>query len=297
MSSQTIIDCRHVVFKRGARTYLDDINFELPAGSLMGLIGHNGAGKSTLLKIVLGLLKPFSGSITVLGKAAGTQPLQVGYLPENVSFYNHMTAAEHLAYFAGLKHVAKSRVDDLVEELGLAEVLHQKMGLCSKGQRQRLGLAQALLTRPKLLILDEPTVGLDPAASLLMYREVSELTRSGCSVMVCTHELALVEPYLHAALVMNRGKLAGCGTIDQLRRSAQLPVTISRAPLAIIERDARLSVWLHGAQLAVPEDQVKSVVGILTREYGCFDFEVRKADLGSIFRHFVDNAGTQEGRA
>ena len=287
MSTDTIIRCRDLVFKRGARTYLKNVTFELPAGALMGLIGHNGAGKSTLLKVVLGLLKPFSGEITVLGGVPGSKPLEVGYLPENVNFYNHMTAEKHLEYFAGLKRVAKPRVDELVEELGLAPVLQQKMGLCSKGQRQRLGLAQALLTRPKLLILDEPTVGLDPAASLLMYREISALTEAGCSVMVCTHELALVEPYLDRVLVMARGEMQGVGTLDDLRRMGGLPVTIARVAPEVCDRDAGIGRWREGDVLRVPEEHAHDVIERLTRDHACFDFEVRKADLGEIFRRFA----------
>lgn len=287
MSNDTIIRCRDLIFKRGTRTYLQNVTFDLPAGTLMGLIGHNGAGKSTLLKVVLGLLKPFSGEITVLGGMPGSKPLEIGYLPENVNFYNHMTAAQHLDYFAGLKHVAKSRVDELVEELGLGSVLYQKMGLCSKGQRQRLGLAQALLTRPRLLILDEPTVGLDPAASLLMYREISTLTEEGCSVMVCTHELALVEPYLNRVLVMAHGAMQGVGTLDELRRVGGLPVTIARISSEICNKDASIGRWREGGVLRVPEEQSQDVIERLTKEHGCFDFEVRKADLGEIFRRFA----------
>ena len=154
------ITCDDLVFRRGDRTVLNRIGFELAPGRLHGLIGHNGAGKSTLIKLILGLLKPASGRLEVLGGAPGASPLDVGYLPENVSFYDAMTVEEHLRYFAGLKGVARPRIDELVEELGLGVVLRQRLGQCSKGQRQRLGLAQALLTRPRLLMLDEPTVGL-----------------------------------------------------------------------------------------------------------------------------------------
>ena len=199
------ITCDDLVFRRGDRTVLNRIGFELAPGRLLGLIGHNGAGKSTLIKLILGLLKPASGRLEVLGGAPGASPLDVGYLPENVSFYDAMTVEEHLRYFAGLKGVARPRIDELVEELGLGVVLRQRLGQCSKGQRQRLGLAQALLTRPRLLMLDEPTVGLDPAASSLMYRELSALRDAGCAVVVCTHELALVEPYLDQVLLLATG--------------------------------------------------------------------------------------------
>ena len=246
--SSTSISCSHLVFKRGARTILNDISFDLKKGALTALIGHNGAGKSTLLKLVLGLLEPFSGSLTVLGAAPGSNPLKVGYLPENVSFYDQMTVRDHLRYFSALKCVSERRVQELVEQLGLTEVIGQKLGQCSKGQRQRLGLAQALLTNPELLILDEPTVGLDPAASLLMYRELSRLRDEGCSVVVCTHELALVEHYLDNALVISRGLLAGAGTLDELRAQGMklngpLPADTLFQPKYLDNADAVLAMY------------------------------------------------------
>lgn len=279
--------CQNLVFKRGDRAYLDDVTFSLPQAKLMGLIGHNGAGKSTLLKVILGLLKPFSGSVTVLGGRPGSQPLQVGYLPENVSFYNHMTVGDHLRYFAALKHIGPSRIRELSDELGLGEVAHQKLGQCSKGQRQRLGLAQALLTRPELLILDEPTVGLDPAASLLMYRELSKLRDAGCSVIVCTHELALVESYLDTALLLAHGKMRAFGALHELTRQADLPVNILHVRCARALEDKRFEGCVVADGLRVAEHRLTEVLEILTQQYRCFDFEVKKADLGEIFRYFV----------
>ena len=214
------ITCDDLVFRRGDRTVLNRIGFELAPGRLLGLIGHNGAGKSTLIKLILGLLKPASGRLEVLGGAPGASPLDVGYLPENVSFYDAMTVEEHLRYFASLKGVARPRIDELVEELGLGVVLRQRLGQCSKGQRQRLGLAQALLTRPRLLMLDA-------AASSLMYRELSALRDAGCAVVVCTHELALVEPYLDQVLLLATGECRGSGTLEDLRAKAALPALIT----------------------------------------------------------------------
>lgn len=292
--SETAVACESLVFKRGQRAYLDDVTFRLPQGKLMGLIGHNGAGKSTLLKVVLGLLKPFSGTVTVLGAAPGSKPLEVGYLPENVSFYNHMTVEAHLDYFAGLKGVDVSRVKELADELGLQEVARQKLGQCSKGQRQRLGLAQALLTRPRLLILDEPTVGLDPAASLLMYRELSKLRDSGCAVIVCTHELALVESYLDTALLMAHGHMRAFGPLEDLSRQAQLPVKIRRIAEKDAFSDLRLAKYVVGDTLSVPGEALAQVLEILTQTYHCYDFEVKRADLGELFKHFVLNERAAE---
>ena len=277
------ITCDDLVFRRGDRTVLNRIGFELAPGRLLGLIGHNGAGKSTLIKLILGLLKPASGRLEVLGGAPGASPLDVGYLPENVSFYDAMTVEEHLLYFAGLKGVARPRIDELVEELGLGVVL-----------RQRLGLAQALLTRPRLLMLDEPTVGLDPAASSLMYRELSALRDAGCAVVVCTHELALVEPYLDQVLLLATGECRGSGTLEDLRAKAALPALITNVGSGDALADPELAPYVRGTRLAVPEGDVARVVRRLTEAHGVYDFQLRKADLGMIFAHFVLDVPVEE---
>ena len=289
MNDVNTVECSSLFFRRGGREVLRDVSFTLPEGALLGLLGHNGAGKSTLIKLILGLLRPASGTLTVLGGAPGEKPLEVGYLPENVSFYDAMTVQEHLDYFAGLKGVCASRVQELTDELGLGVVLRQRLGQCSKGQRQRLGLAQALLSKPRLLMLDEPTVGLDPAASALMYRELSDLRDSGCSVLVCTHELALVEPYLDRVLLLADGECRGSGTLENLREQAALPALFSGPGIEKALSDPRLAPMARGRRLAVSEGRVSEVVRILTTDHACYDFQLRKADLGMIFAHYVLN--------
>lgn len=290
-AASPLIDCRGLVFRRGAAEVLSGIGFSLAPGRLMGLIGHNGAGKSTLIKLILGLLTPSAGTLTVLGEKPGSRPLDVGYLPENLSFYDAMTVREHLKYFSALKGVPMGRAEELVEELGLGVVMDRKLGQCSKGQRQRLGLAQALLSRPRLLMLDEPTVGLDPAASALMYRELSKLRDAGCAVVVCTHELALVEPHLDQVLLLAQGRMRGSGTLEDLRSRAGLPALISNVDADAVRHDAVLAPFMRGdgadVKLAVPQDEVPAVVKRLTDLHGIYDFQLRKADLGMIFAHFV----------
>ena len=283
-----IVKSRDLVFKRGSRVYLEDINFELHSGELMGLIGHNGAGKSTLIKLMLGLLPVSAGELTVMGGRPGSQLLKVGYLPENVSFYDAMSVREHLKYFAALKSVAWARIDELIQSLGLDAVVDQKLGQCSKGQRQRLGLAQALLSRPQLLLLDEPTVGLDPAASQHMYQELSRLRDQGCAIVVCTHELALVEPYLDNALLLADGRQRAYGTLDQLRERAALPATILVKDNAAL-RHPDVIAFVRNDRIIVPEGRLADLVRLLTQTVGCFDFQVHKADLNSIFNHYVLN--------
>mgnify|MGYP000880322058 FL=1 len=213
------ITCDDLVFRRGDRTVLNRIGFELAPGRLLGLIGHNGAGKSTLIKLILGLLKPASGRLEVLGGAPGASPLDVGYLPENVSFYDAMTVEEHLRYFAGLKGVARPRIDELVEELGLGVVLRQRLGQCSKGQRQRLGLAQALLTRPRLLMLDEPSMGLAPILVEQIFDIIRELHAAGTTILLVEQNAQAALSVADRAYVLETGRITLSGTGKELMAS------------------------------------------------------------------------------
>lgn len=285
------MDCivsKDLSFNRGSTPILRDLNFSLPGGTLIGLIGHNGAGKSTLIKLILGLIQPKSGVLTVLGGKPGTQPLRVGYLPENVSFYDAMTIREHLEYFRKLKGVSRERSEELIEMLGISHVADHRAGSCSKGQRQRLGLAQALLSKPDLLLLDEPTVGLDPEASGFMYREIVHLRDQGCTVLVCTHELTLIEPFMNQGIVLSQGKICGLGSLDNLRNQAGLPVEISVSLCVAKEIEKTpLKTFLKGQSIWVKEEDVESAIKTLTQDLQVFDFRITRADLRKVYDSLV----------
>lgn len=220
-----------LTFERSGRRILTDITFRVKAGRITGLLGTNGAGKSTLIKLILGLIKPTAGTLTVLGGAPGEAPLKIGYLPENVSFYDQMTVAEHLRFFGRLKRVDAARIAAVGEKLRLTEFARRTPKECSKGQRQRLGLAQALLTEPELLLFDEPTTGLDPQTTEALYAELVQMKEKGCAVLICTHELALAENFLDCVLMIKEGRIAAqAETLDALRAKANLPVRVTLTP-------------------------------------------------------------------
>lgn len=281
------IDCQQLAFIREDRQVLENITFQLPQGKMLALAGHNGAGKSTLIKLLLGLLPPAAGELTILGKAAGESRMQVGYLPENVSFYDNMPLGELLSYFAKLKGVAQPRVRALMAEFELEDIAQRKLRHCSKGQRQRLGLAQALLSRPGLLLLDEPTVGLDPSASALMYAQLAALKQQGCAIVVCTHELALVEPHLDLALLLSKGRIQALGDLAGLRRQSSLPQEVWLPAGLDLSRDPVLGPLFKQGKLRIDSADVAEVVAILTQKYHCFDFQLHKASLGELFHHFM----------
>ncbi|UZD59057.1 ABC transporter ATP-binding protein [Shewanella algae] len=281
------IDCRQLAYVRGDRPVLEDISLQLPQGKLLALLGHNGAGKSTLIKLLLGLLKPAGGELKILGKDAGESPMQVGYLPENVSFYDNMPLGELLNYFAGLKGIGAARVKELLVEFELDGLVKRRLGQCSKGQRQRLGLAQALLSCPRLLLLDEPTVGLDPSASALMYAQLAALKQRGCTIVVCTHELALVEPHLDLALMLANGRMRALGSLDNLRQEADLPQEILLPSRLDLSGDPVLGPSFSAGRLKLAKASVPEAIAILTEQYRCFDFQLPLASLGELFHHFM----------
>ncbi len=227
---------------------LRGVSFDLQPGRLSALVGHNGAGKTTLIKLMLGLIRATSGAVRVLGEdpAAGefAGRRQLGYLPENVAFNTGLTGRETLAFYARLKRIAPSAAWPLLGRVGLAHAADRKVGTYSKGMRQRLGLAQALLGRPRVLLLDEPTTGLDPALRQTFYDICDELRADGATVLISSHALTELEGRAEHVLIMNRGLLVAQGTMDELRHISRLPtrVTIDMASNA----DA-LPAWLGGA--------------------------------------------------
>ncbi len=202
---------------------VDDLSFSVRKGEVVGFLGPNGAGKSTAMRILTGFLPATSGSAKIAGFDVFEEPLEVkrrvGYLPEQPPIYDALTPRSFLRFCAALKGVARARVkgeiDRVAERTGITEVMERVIGNLSKGFRQRVGLAQALLGDPEVLVLDEPTVGLDP----LQIREVRELVKSlagGHTVILSTHILPEVAMTCQKVLVIHQGRLVDFDTVEGL---------------------------------------------------------------------------------
>lgn len=229
--SSPVIDITAVSKRYRAATVLHEICAAIPSGEVVGLLGHNGAGKSTLMKLMLGLIRPSSGHLSVLGRSPDSRDgrsarRRIGYLPENVAFYGNLTGHEALDYFGAIKRVAPGERRRLLDVVGLAAAGNRRVRTYSKGMRQRLGLAQALLGDPELLLLDEPTAGLDPQATRDFFTLLAERRARGVSILLSSHVLAEIEPHLDRALILGRGRLLAYGSIDELRTSSGLPVSV-----------------------------------------------------------------------
>lgn len=224
------VEIRNVVKRFGKIEAVKDVSFTLPGGETVALVGHNGAGKTTLMKLMLGLIRPTSGSIAVLGDDPTLGEFEgrrrLGYLPENVSFNAALTGRETLAFYARLKREPAQSVAPLLERVGITHAANRRVGTYSKGMRQRLGLAQALLGEPRVLLLDEPTTGLDPALRHSFYDIVEELRGRGATVLLSSHALTELEERAGRVIIMNRGIKVADGTLDELRHIARLPIRI-----------------------------------------------------------------------
>ena len=209
----TAIEVKNLVKTYGSVHALDGLDLEVPAGSIFGFLGPNGAGKTTTLRILAGLAKPTSGSVTIGGvamkKTAPKPSDKVGYLPEEPAFYPWMTPVEFLHYAGEIFGIRKSQLNEKTEKLlaltGLSEVKKRKIGGFSRGMRQRLGIAQALVNDPEILLLDEPVSALDPSGR----KEVLELIESlakRCTVVMSSHILADVEKVCDTVAIIDRGK-------------------------------------------------------------------------------------------
>lgn len=217
-----------VVSKRyGRKEVLHEVSLSVERGECLALVGHNGAGKTTLIKLMLGLTRPSAGRILIegedpAGRAATARRAAIGVLPESVAFHNAMTGREVLAFYARLKGQSTAVCDELLERFGLAEAAAQRVGTYSKGMRQRLGLAQAVMGAPRLLLFDEPTSGLDPAFRQSFYELLSRQRDLGTTAIISSHALTEIEARADRVAIMNQGRLVACGGLEGLRAAARL---------------------------------------------------------------------------
>ena len=218
-----MIEVSHLTKQYGNHLAVDDVSFTVADGQICGLLGLNGAGKSTIMNILTGYLSATSGQVTVAGhplpEEADAAKACVGYLPEQPPLYPEMTVQEYLTFAAELKGVKKAERKEQVcraaRRTGLEAVLPRLIRSLSKGYKQRVGIAQALLGSPRLIILDEPTVGLDPAQVIEIRKLIRELGRAH-TVILSSHILSEVQAVCQQILILSKGHLAAAGSLEEL---------------------------------------------------------------------------------
>jgi ABC-2 type transport system ATP-binding protein len=302
--------------KYGAFVAVNEVSFAVGANEIVGLLGHNGAGKTTIMKMMTGCLEPSSGRLTVDGLDVVNDRLaiqrQVGYLPENCPLYPDMTVVEYLEYFAALKSVPssmfKERLVYALKKTSLATVATSMINTLSRGYRQRLGVAQAILHSPRLLILDEPTNGLDPSQILEMRSLIQELANSA-TLVISTHILQEVQAVCKRVIIINKGRLVLDETMDNLQSSEKILLTTSLEPdrfrehvgsiarLAVARHDKVASGYRYTIDLG--GEPAAAVTSTLTRSIidcgaSLYEMQPLVRDLESIFRE-VSPGSASEG--
>lgn len=278
---------------------VDGLNLAIREGEIFGLIGHNGAGKSTLFKMMLGLVPASAGEIRIHGQSIQGEAFRrirrnIGYLPENVVFYDNLTGLETLNFFADLKNVSKSTCAELLDKVGLSHAGNRRVRGYSKGMRQRLGFAQAMLGKPAILFLDEPTSGLDPEGIREFYQILREMREQGATVILTSHILAEIQERVDRLAIMKMGKIQALGTVQSLREEIQLPLlieihmqpgTLADIHAALAHLGLGVKVEADGSVLVrCPRDSKMEVLTILARLDGkVADLHVREPSLEDVF--------------
>jgi len=276
------------------------VNLRIEAGERVALLGHNGAGKTTLMRMILGLTTITSGSIEVLGVAPGSRLARksIGFLPESVAFHGSLTGREQLRHFARLKSQSRTAADDLLDRVGLTAAADRKIRTYSKGMRQRIGLAQALLGQPKLALLDEPTSGLDPISRHEFYDIVDDLAAGGTAVMLSSHALTELETRTDRIAIMSAGKLLADSSLADLRATAHLPIHVQVTTTP--EVADRVANELGGARvngcsvvLSCTQNNKVSLLGQISGLGDIVkDIDVTPASLEDLYRHYSATKST-----
>ncbi len=281
---------------RGKIRVLNDIELSLAPGERVALLGHNGAGKSTLIKSILGLTPIHAGTIRVGDAQPGSAGARrdTAYLPEAVSFHTALTGREQLALFARLSG-ENADIPALLERVGLSDALDRRIGTYSKGMRQRLGLAQVLLGKPKVALLDEPTSGLDPISRQDLYAIIDELAAQGTAVLIASHALTEVEARTDRIAIMRRGQMVADDTLSNLSALAGLPI---RLRVRATDNADALAAELGGNRingasvelLCAPDNKMEALRRIAAMGEAVADVEMTPPKLEDLYRHYAQEA-------
>ncbi len=307
-----MITVDHLTKHYGRIAAVDDISFEVPKGEILGFLGPNGAGKTTTMRILTGYMPPTSGQATVAGYDVFKQSLEarrhIGYLPETVPLYPEMTPRAYLDFFGKIRgldaRTRRLRIDDVADKCKIGDVMNRLIGKLSKGYRQRVGLAQALLPNPDVLVLDEPTIGLDPR-QIVETRQVIRNLRGDHTVILSTHILPEVSMTCERVIIINRGKVAAIDTPENLQRrmrgSDMVDVDV-RGPaeavhaalqaipevIAVRERANGPDASIFSVDCAVGTDVRERIAStIVQRGWGLRDLRAASVSLEEVFVQLV----------
>lgn len=299
-----VIEVRGAVKHFGETHAVDGVDLTVQAGELFGLIGHNGAGKTTLFKMMLGLLPVTRGEIHIDGQPVRGEAFRqvrrgIGYLPESLALYDNLSGLEVMLFFAKLKDADPRSCLPLLEKVGLANAARRRVRGYSKGMRQRLGFAQALLGSPRLLFLDEPTNGLDPQGILEFYQILRELREQGVTAILTSHILAEIQLRVDRLALMRTGKIQALGTVHSLREALNLPLDFQltlrpgaeEALRQALANQPAASVQFNGTMVHVrcPRERKMTMLNALAAlDSVVLDLHIKEPSLEDVFLGYSD---------
>ena len=304
VNNSMAVSLRGVTKHYGALHAVDGVDLDIARGEIFGLIGHNGAGKSTLFKMMLGLIPATSGEIlvggaSVRGRGFRAARRHLGYLPENVVLYDNLSGLETLRFFAKLKGAPLAQCQPALDRVGLAHAGKRPVREYSKGMRQRLGFAQALLGSPQVLFLDEPTSGLDPQAIRDFYATLRGLQAEGVTIIITSHILAELQERVGRLAILSAGKVQAVGSVQALREQTHMPL-VFELQLQAGDTPAIAQALEHataatpeptaqGLRLACPREQKMAVLAALA-PFGArvLDIKMHESSLEDVFFWFSD---------
>ena len=299
-----VIEVRGAVKHFGETHAVDGVDLTVQAGELFGLIGHNGAGKTTLFKMMLGLLPVTRGEIHIDGQPVRGEAFRqvrrgIGYLPESLALYDNLSGLEVMLFFAKLKDADCRSCLPLLERVGLANAARRRVRGYSKGMRQRLGFAQALLGSPRLLFLDEPTNGLDPQGIREFYQILRELREQGVTAILTSHILAEIQLRVDRLALMRTGKIQALGTVHSLREELNLPLDFQltlqpgaeEALRQALANQPAASVQFNGtmAHVRCPRERKMTMLNALVAlDSVVLDLHIKEPSLEDVFLGYSD---------
>ncbi|MEF2596151.1 MAG: ABC transporter ATP-binding protein [Lachnospiraceae bacterium] len=313
---ENIIQTSHLTKRYGAKIAVNDLNLSIRKGEVFGLLGPNGAGKTTTILMLLGLTEPTAGTATIAGCDCTRNPLEVksivGYLPDNVGFYTDMTGRQNLRFTGRLNGLGgqelEDRIDALLERVGMTEAADKKTGTYSKGMRQRLGIADVLIKDPQVIIMDEPTLGIDPEGMRELLNIIRDLSvKDGRTVLISSHQLQQIQQVCDRVGIYVEGTLVACGTLAELEAHIQkngtylLEVDVEPCDDQILGmlagQDGILGIAKEGRRFMITSK--KDIRPQLTKFLGEHDYTVmhlhqRGGDLDEIYRRYFEKAGQSD---
>lgn len=299
---ETILKVNNVSKKIGSKTIIDEVSFDVPKGKIVGLLGPNGAGKTTLIRIIVGLMKMSNGEITIanysLKEHYREAISEVGAIVENPEFYNYMSGMDNLLQYARMsrKHVTPEEILAIIKQVHLEAHFNQKVKTYSLGMRQRLGVAQALIHQPSLLVLDEPMNGLDPMGMKEFREMLRDLKNKGISVILSSHQLSDIELVADELVIVQHGKITHQVTMDEIKNQQlvivvecqkidELTQYLNQQSLSFERRQEQ--VWVYLEQ----DIRVSLLKDLVNQDLNVLAFYPKVSSLEDVFLAWTEEGG------